>query len=768
LIYQEKNMSEEKQNPGQYPLGEPSVLDYVKSLLHLNGGERIHIPAEEHPPVDRDELSEEKVVVMQPQVPAVSIPAITAEVKAVPATEPEAVPEEIPAPVPAAGPFPWRSLLALFLGLIGQRFFEPPPTTYPLGYAFYIGAFILLGWAIRRGEWTLAPLRPHSEGNDPQTYRLLFLILSLVLGVGAFAFLGNNLFTVFNVMLWVLAVASFVWAFWLSRDKKDASMGNRTASPRGEWTVHISIWTVLLVLATIVIFFFRFYETRTVPPEPFSDHAEKILDVYDVSQGITHIFFPRNTGREAIQMYWTLLIAKVFGTGLSFLSLKLGTALLGFFTLPFIYLLGKEIGERRVGLIAFLLVGIGYWPNVISRVGLRFPLYPLFVAPTLFFLVRGLRTRNRNDFLLSGIFLGLGLHGYSPFRIVPLVVIAAFVLFWLHDQSKGARKDAVVWLALVGFTSLFVFLPLLRYWVDNPEIFGFRAATRLSGVENPITQPIWQIFLSNVWIALKMFNFNDGQIWVHSVTDRPALDIISAVLFVFGLVLILVRYIRKRHWLDLFLVVSIPLLQLPSTLSLAYPAENPALNRAGGAYIPAFILAALALDGLISAIGIGKPSLNRNEGRRAIVAWGLLGLLFVGSIRQNYDLVFNQYYQAFRDASWNSSDMGQVIKDFEQTYGSQYVNNIWIVPFPYWVDTRLPGVWAGIPNRDMAMWRENLPDTVQFQGPKLFMVKANVDDPNGNDQESLDVLKSLYPNGVLRMFDSDVPGHDFYIFTVPE
>jgi hypothetical protein len=48
------------------------------------------------------------------------------------------------------------------------------------------------------------------------------------------------------------------------------------------------------------------------------------------------------------------------------------------------------------------------------------------------------------------------------------------------------------------------------------------------------------------------------------------------------------------------------------------------------------------------------------------------------------------------------------------------------------------------------------------------MVKANQDDPNGNDQESLDVLESLYPNGLVRLFDSDVPGHDFWIFTVPE
>jgi hypothetical protein len=109
--------------------------------------------------------------------------------------------------------------------------------------------------------------------------------------------------------------------------------------------------------------------------------------------------------------------------------------------------------------------------------------------------------------------------------------------------------------------------------------------------------------------------------------------------------------------------------------------------------------------------------------------------------------------------------MGKVIKEFEQKYGR--TDTVWVVPFPYWVDTRLPAVWAGIPNRDMAMWQDNLASTVELTGPKLFMVKANLDDPTGNDQASLNILQTLYPNGQLRLFDSDVPGHDFWIFTVP-
>jgi len=150
---------------------------------------------------------------------------------------------------------------------------------------------------------------------------------------------------------------------------------------------------------------------------------------------------------------------------------------------------------------------------------------------------------------------------------------------------------------------------------------------------------------------------------------------------------------------------------------------------------------------------------------RVIFAWILTAVLLFVSASQNYDLIFNQYYTSFKQGSWNSSDMGSVIREFEQTYGR--TDTIWIVPYPYWVDTRLPAVWAGIPNRDMALWRDNLATTLELTGPKLFLVKANLEDPTGNDTETLDVLRSLYPNGQQRLFDSEVPGHDFWEYFVP-
>ena len=321
-------------------------------------------------------------------------------------------------------------MIALGLALLAQSFYEPPASRATAGSILYVVAAAVLAWSALRGEWILPSPPAAVAGIDPLSYRRMALIASIPLATLAFLFFGGNLFTGFNLTLWLSAIGLFVWSLWL-RDPGRPSVWQRLRLFFGQqsWQIRIDRWTLLVLAAVLVVVFFRVYHIQQTPAEPFSDHAEKLLDVYDVSQGQTHIFFPRNTGREAIQMYWTLLMSWIFGTGLSFLSLKIGTVLIGLFTLPYMYLLGREVASRRVGLLAFVLTGIGYWPNVISRIGLRFPLYPMFVAPLLFYLIRGLRTRNRNDFILSGIFLGLGLHGYSPFRIVPLLVVAAFVLY---------------------------------------------------------------------------------------------------------------------------------------------------------------------------------------------------------------------------------------------------------------------------------------------------------------------------------------------------
>src|SRR5512138_69987 len=132
---------------------EPSVLDYVKSLLPWSR-QHIIIPR----------LGEALTV----------------------SAEPEAVAEQ-------AAAVPWRSLLALSSALLAQILLEPPQPAAPPAVAFYLIAAGLLLWSALRGEWTLASHRDDAVAvTDPLTVRWLPFLLSSILLVPAFILLGGS------------------------------------------------------------------------------------------------------------------------------------------------------------------------------------------------------------------------------------------------------------------------------------------------------------------------------------------------------------------------------------------------------------------------------------------------------------------------------------------------------------------------------------------------------------------------------------------------
>jgi 4-amino-4-deoxy-L-arabinose transferase-like glycosyltransferase len=643
--------------------------------------------------------------------------------------------------------FPWRSLLALLLALIAQRSFEPlgdPPTqSAMIGVPLYIAALALTVWAFLRREWTPAPLPASQSNTDPLVVRPIELILSLFAGGAAFLLLSDNTFTLLNVSVWVLSIILFIRAFWL---KESQSFLQKIAASLSH--IRITRWGLLVAAVFVIAFAFRFYRLGEVPYEMTSDHAEKLMDVFDITEGKYSIYFQRNTGREPLYIYLSALVAGF--TGISFLTIKIAAVIGGLLMLPYLYLLGKEMGSERIGLLAVAFAAIAYWPGVIERFALRISFYPLFVAPTLYYLIRGLRRQNRNDFILAGVALGLGLNGYMPFRIMPIAVVIIVLVYILHVRDAQARKQSLLWLVLLALTSFMFFIPLARYAIEYPDIFGYRALTRVSSLETPLPGPVWQVFLGNLWNAAKEFNWYNGNIWVHSIPDRPALDIVGGALFLLGFFLVLFRYLRSRHWADLVLLLAIPLTQMPSILSLAFPVENPSLNRTAGAIVPVFLLVGIGLDGLMTGLGSGK--------RRSVIAWSLAGVLFVLSGVQNYDLIFRQYDSQYAYNAWNTSEIGAVMKDAVQR--GVPVDNVWIVPYAFWVDTRLPPIWAGVPGRDIAIFRENLPTTLNAAGPKLFMVSRD-------DVETLAILQALYPLGQLQPYESAIDIHDFWVFSVP-
>ena len=648
----------------------------------------------------------------------------------------------------------FRLPVALLLALAAQFGLERREDSIWISIVLYILAAVVIAWGTWSKDFLYKPPTTSNDKASPVTYRPAFLYAALVLSLLTFITSGNNLFNLPTVVFWTASVITVLLAFW-EGEFPLVSWWRRFKSWLVDPNLHLSLsgWDLLVLAGFGLSVYFRFYLLDTVPPEMVSDHAEKLLDVVDVVNGKYSIFFPRNTGREALQFYMAAATYKWLGTGISYLTLKIGTALAGILALPFIYLLGREVGGKRVGLAAMILAGIAYWPNVISRVGLRFPLYPLFVAPAFYYLARGIRTRNRNDFLVCGLVVGMGLHGYSPARVIPIAIAVGVVLYILHKDSHEQRRVMITLLVVTGLVALIVLMPLVRIAVDRPDEVISRMTTRFGSTERDLPGPALQIFFSNVWNGLKMFTWDNGEVWVNSIPHRPALDWVTGALFSLGAVIALIRFVRYRRWIDLFILVSIPILQLPSTLSLAFPAENPATNRAAGAIVPAFILAGLAFAAIPDWIE------THWKGRQTVgISLVFTGLLLLIASRLNYHLVFKEYQDLYRRSAWNTSEAGAVIQNFAESIGSYETAHV--VAYPHWVDTRLVGINAGQPTRDYAISEESFADTIFETRPQLFLLHPD-------DEESLQKLKELHPFARVTEYPNIIEGKNFIILSVP-
>jgi 4-amino-4-deoxy-L-arabinose transferase-like glycosyltransferase len=651
--------------------------------------------------------------------------------------------------------FPWISLGAVVLAIIAQLSFEPSPgrTTWP-GIVLYAGSLGCLIAAIFRGEWRLVDLKKPTAESLSTQIQIEFLFSSFFLGILAFLLFGNGRFGLLNTLVWVLAIIFFFLAFW-------QFSGIRPFKIKAMWQglmsdslrIQVTRWTLIVLAVMAVILFFNFARLDSVPPEMVSDQAEKLMDVNDILHGQFPVYFTRNTGREVLHFYLSAAFMRIFNLPVSFLNLKIVAVFANLLTLFFIYLLGKELGDRWVGLAAALFAGMAYWPLLFTRLALRIPYYPLFVAPVMYFMVRGLRQQKIQDVLWAGLFLGLGLHGYTPYRIVPILVVLGILIYALHISGKGKWLRAVYVLLLIAFVSLLVFIPLLRYWLLNPDLFAYRAFSRLTGMEVGFQNSPMVIFTQNFWKASVMFFWDNGVIWAHSIPRRPALEVVSGAFYFLGIASLLTRYFRKRDWRDLFLLVSIPLLMMPSILSLAYPGENPSLNRTAGAVVPVFLVIGFAF---VAFIRLLKRYVRGNVGQAALVL--IVILLLVWSGANNYDLVFNQYYSIYRASSWNTSEIGRVAALFIETLGEP--ETTYVVGYPHWVDSRLVAINSGHPGLDFAIFPQQIADTRDDMRSKMFFLSVQ-------DAENIEMLQQTFPTGVLWQYDSEVENKDFMIFFVP-
>lgn len=609
-------------------------------------------------------------------------------------------------------------------------------------------------------------------------------VVALALSVATYVFSADNTLTAQGVIAWMLSV--IVWMLVAAeRDPgrllddlhcriKDIHIHRPALKPR-----HFLVaGAVIAILGAAV--FFRFYRLSAIPNEMTSDHVEKLMDAHDVSQGFYHVFFPNNGGREAIQFYLVALTGRLFGTGMSFLTLKLVSALEALLLIPLIIFLGREIVDWETGLFAAALLAVSWWDTVLARLALRIVLTPLMFTLVLVTLIRGIRSGSRKAWLWAGVWMGIGVYGYQAMRMAPVVAIAALLLavggpligalraHFKNSPDAIARRVVaantlerqVLNLALSGLIALAIFVPMLRFWHDSPAEMWNRVINRTTSSEVAIQGSPTQVFVDNYIDALGMFNVSGDAAWISSLPYEPALGVISGALLVLGLAAWAIRLYVRRDPVDLFVILAALLMLLPSALAIAFPVENPSLTRASGTLPIVFILAAwpLALIRQRWSAVMGK---RMGTTLAAVLAAMLIGVAAV----TNYDTYFVHFDQSYRNAALNPSEVADAVREVIGPDGS--LEGVWLQGWPYWHDYRAIGIEAGDITFHNAIIDLAMLQNLVVGSPELFLARPLVFIIHPQDTGSLAFLQDNFPEGSADYHPGDIEKHGFYLFIVP-
>ncbi len=210
-------------------------------------------------------------------------------------------------------------------------------------------------------------------------------------------------------------------------------------------------------------------------------------------------------------------------------------------------------------------------------------------------MLRALNLGRRNDFLLCGLALCFGLYGDMAFRAMPLAVGLCLGVKFIADLVAAQGRPNFRFLgnaSLLVLTSLLVYAPLGRYAIEFRDNYWYRIQTRGAESEIPLENPM-STFFTNVKDALLMFNWQGDVVWVYNIPFRPALDFVMGALLVLGVVILLLRWLRFREMVIVYMAIVFFVMLMPTALAIAFPVENPAFRRGGGIIPSVFVVEAL-------------------------------------------------------------------------------------------------------------------------------------------------------------------------------
>ncbi len=531
--------------------------------------------------------------------------------------------------------FLW-GLVAVALGLTAQTFLARDHIVQ--ADLLYGVAVVLIIYALRREPGPVAPAMPLEKAPPHPIYHRLALALVAFAGLLALLALTRFPSEPTPPSAWLLYMGSlvlFIVAAFLADRGQGETPGERRWSP-------IELGLLLLIIAVAALL--RLWDLNSLPFGTWYDEAQNGLEALQILEDPIYrpVYAPRvnSTGHY---LYLLAMSLRLFGTSAQ--AIRIVSAVMGVAAVAAAYLTGRELFNRRMGLVLAFLLAVSRWHVNFSRIGMYNVSTPLFELVAIGFLLRGLRRQRLTDFTWAGLALGLGMVFYVGF--LPFCIVVIFFLLHLALGERSLMRRSWRGLLVFGLAMVLTIAPIAQFALRHPEQFWWRTS-KTSVFTGKTLEQAWEDIRQSADKHLAMFNYRGDSYGRHNLPGEPMLDPATGALMILGIGVCLWRGWRPR---SLLLPVWLGVMLCPGIFSLAW--EAPQALRTIGSLPAAYLLATVPVDGL-------WREWERGVAQRYTRYFALPLLLLLGQIGYaNYHIYFELQARDFR--SWRDFSTAETI-----------------------------------------------------------------------------------------------------------
>jgi 4-amino-4-deoxy-L-arabinose transferase-like glycosyltransferase len=301
--------------------------------------------------------------------------------------------------------------------------------------------------------------------------------------------------------------------------------------------------TTWVAVLTLIAFWLRIWRLEDTPPGWRDDELINSLVISQKAlDGDWALYYPDASGHEGLYHILNAIMLWLFGPGV--MGIRLLSVILGTLTVPLTYLVGDRLFGWKVGLVAAAALTVSFWSLMYSRIGIRHISLTVFMLGSFYFYLRafGLGKRSsyegkgrgffNREFLIAGIFLGLGFYTYFAARGIPAILLATTIYVLLFHRTMV--KERLLGVLLMFGIAAVIALPLWLTLSQQPE-----SESRVQELAVPLVEAQsgnFQPLFAHITQTASMFHGYGDAEWLYNIPFRPVFGPITAILFWIGVI----------------------------------------------------------------------------------------------------------------------------------------------------------------------------------------------------------------------------------------